>query len=107
MPAPKQPSTSAATAAVVRKGDETAAVRLRAHGWILIPPEMIAELPADLVERVTKRGGAQHLGQEKDMRARVTQFVSRPARVGRAGRDNVIPRIPLAGDDDSADFRDL
>lgn len=33
------PRTAAATAAVVRRGDEKAAARLRAHGWIVIAPE--------------------------------------------------------------------
>jgi hypothetical protein len=42
MPAPKRPNTAAATAAVRRRGDETAAARLRAHGWLAVPPERIA-----------------------------------------------------------------
>jgi hypothetical protein len=53
MPAPKRPNTAAATAAVRRRGDETAAARLRDHGWLVLPPEVIAELPADVIERVT------------------------------------------------------
>jgi hypothetical protein len=53
MPAPKRPNTAAATAAVRRRGDETAAARLRDHGWLVLPPEAIAELPADVIERVT------------------------------------------------------
>lgn len=52
MPAPKRPSTAAATAAVRRRGDETAAARLRAHGWLVVPPESVSQLPADVVERV-------------------------------------------------------
>jgi predicted aspartyl protease len=52
MPAPKRPNTAAATATVRRRGDETAAVRLRDHGWLVIPPEVVAELPAEIVERV-------------------------------------------------------
>lgn len=52
MPAPKNPNTAAATAAVRRRGDETAAARLRAHGWLVLPPEAVTELPADVVERV-------------------------------------------------------
>ena len=39
MPAPKKPSTAAATAAVTRRGDDTAATRLRAHKWHVTPPE--------------------------------------------------------------------
>lgn len=52
MPAPKRPNTAAATAAVRRRGDETAAARLRAHGWIVIPPEAVAQLPPEAVYRV-------------------------------------------------------
>jgi len=48
MPAPKNPNTVAATAAVRRRGDETAAARLRTHGWLVIPPEAAADLPAEL-----------------------------------------------------------
>lgn len=39
MPAPKRPNTAAATAAVVRRGLETMAAKLRAAGWTVIPPE--------------------------------------------------------------------
>lgn len=39
MPAPKRPNTAAATAAVVRRGQETMAAKLRAAGWTVIPPE--------------------------------------------------------------------
>lgn len=52
MPAPKNPNTAAATAAVLRRGDDTAATRLRKHGWLVIPPEAVTELPAEIVERV-------------------------------------------------------
>lgn len=48
MPAPKRPNTAAATAAVRRRGDETAAARLRAHGWVVISPEQVEALPAEL-----------------------------------------------------------
>jgi hypothetical protein len=43
MPAPKTPNTAAATAAVRRRGDETAARRLREHGWLVVPPEALTE----------------------------------------------------------------
>jgi hypothetical protein len=46
MPAPKRPNTTAATAKVIRRGQETAAAKLRAAGWVCIPPEQIDELPA-------------------------------------------------------------
>lgn len=52
MPAPRRPNTAAATAAVRRRGDETAAARLRTHGWLVIPPEVLTELPADVVDRI-------------------------------------------------------
>lgn len=39
MPAPKKPNTTAATAAVVRRGQETMAAKLREAGWVCIPPE--------------------------------------------------------------------
>lgn len=38
MAAPKAPNTNAASAARRRIGDETAAARLRASGWVVIPP---------------------------------------------------------------------
>jgi hypothetical protein len=47
MPAPKTPNTVNATAATIRKGDETAAARLRAHGWRVSPPMPVAENPDD------------------------------------------------------------
>jgi hypothetical protein len=52
MPAPKKPNTAAATAAVRRRGDETAASRLRAHGWLVVPPEAVTELPVEVIEHV-------------------------------------------------------
>lgn len=52
MPAPHTPNTAAATAAVLRRGDETAAARLRRHGWLPIPPEALAELSADVLAQV-------------------------------------------------------
>jgi hypothetical protein len=39
MPAPKKPNTTAATAATRRRGQETMAAKLRAAGWVCIPPE--------------------------------------------------------------------
>jgi hypothetical protein len=43
MPAPKNPNTAAATAAVKRRGQETMAAKLRAAGWVVIAPEKAAE----------------------------------------------------------------
>lgn len=39
MPAPKRANTAAATAAVVRRGQETMARKLREAGWIVTAPE--------------------------------------------------------------------
>jgi hypothetical protein len=52
MPAPKNPNTAAATAAVRRRGDETAAARLRAHGWFAVPPWIANELRAEIAEMI-------------------------------------------------------
>lgn len=41
MPAPKRPNTEAATAAVRRRGQETAAAKLREAGWTVIPPKEV------------------------------------------------------------------
>lgn len=54
MPAPKRPNTAAATAAVRRRGDETAAERLREHGWIVIPPEVATNLSDDVRRQITE-----------------------------------------------------
>ncbi len=52
MPPPKRPNTAAAAAARRRVGDETAAARLRDHGWLVVPPEAVAEISAEVVEQV-------------------------------------------------------
>ena len=44
--------TSAATRAVIRRGDETAARRLREHGWVVLSPEQVADLPAVVVAQI-------------------------------------------------------
>lgn len=46
MPAPKNPNTAAATAAVLRRGDETAAKRLYERGWYLVAPDRADEVRA-------------------------------------------------------------
>lgn len=55
MPAPKRantsPATQAATAKRIRAGQETQAARLRAAGWIAVPPEHADQLPADIRDR--------------------------------------------------------
>lgn len=56
MPAPKRPNTAAATAAVRRRGDETAAARLRSHGWIVISPEVAEALPEHVRRDLTDTG---------------------------------------------------
>lgn len=47
-----EPRTAAATAAVIRRGQETKAATLREAGWLVVPPEAAAQLPADVIERV-------------------------------------------------------
>lgn len=42
MPKPNNPNTAAATAAVIRRGQETMARKLRDAGWMAIPPEQLA-----------------------------------------------------------------
>lgn len=61
MPAPKTPNTAAATAVTVRRGDETAAARLRSHGWLVVEPEVLDNLTPELVQllrRIAAPGGA-------------------------------------------------
>jgi hypothetical protein len=54
MPAPKRPNTGKATematAKRVRAGQETMAARLRAAGWVCIPPEEIPDQTRTLAE---------------------------------------------------------
>lgn len=46
MPAPKRPNTTAATAAVRRRGQETMAAKLREAGWMCLSAEQLADLDA-------------------------------------------------------------
>jgi hypothetical protein len=52
MPAPKKPNTSAATEKRLRKGDATAAARLRGRGWLVFPPQVVKLIPAAVLERL-------------------------------------------------------
>jgi len=52
MPAPKRPNTTAATAAVVRRGQETQAAKLRAAGWAVLSPEQVDSLPPEVRKAV-------------------------------------------------------
>lgn len=54
MPAPKRPNTARATETVIRRGDDTAAARLREHGWLAVPPEAVALLSARVREQIRK-----------------------------------------------------
>lgn len=47
-----QPRTAAATAAVIRRGQETKATKLRQAGWLVVPPEVVAQLPDAVIERI-------------------------------------------------------
>ena len=42
MPAPKRPNTAPATKALIRRGQETMAAKLREAGWGVLTPEHIA-----------------------------------------------------------------
>lgn len=60
MAAPKRANVGPAAAARARIGDETAAARLREHGWLVVPPELADDVarrarrfPATLVEILT------------------------------------------------------
>ena len=44
--------TAAATAAVRRRGQETKAAALREAGWLVIAPEDVERLPAELLRRL-------------------------------------------------------
>jgi hypothetical protein len=52
MPAPKRPNTAAATAASAagrkRAAQERQADKLRADGWVVIPPEHATRVPSEL-----------------------------------------------------------
>lgn len=52
MPAPNRANTAAATEAHRRRGDQTAADRLRNRGYLVLPAEVVADLPADVVDRI-------------------------------------------------------
>jgi hypothetical protein len=54
MPAPKRPNVDAAAAVRRRIGDEKCAARLRDHGWLVVPPERVAQLPEDVINRITE-----------------------------------------------------
>lgn len=43
MGTPKTPNTGAATETNKRRGDETAATRLREKGWLVVPPEHLPD----------------------------------------------------------------
>jgi hypothetical protein len=61
MPAPRNPNTGPATAAVKRRAQDTKAAHLRAAGWVVVPPEQLdtlPDLPADatLADWLAARG---------------------------------------------------
>lgn len=67
MPAPKRPNTAAATAAVRRRGDETAAARLRSHGWLAVPPEAIEGLRDEIAEMTADWWGRGVIDADRDL----------------------------------------
>ncbi len=58
MPAPIRPNTAAATAAVRRRGDLTAAARLAAAGWTVTPPR---DQPEAVEELAAVRASLRHV----------------------------------------------
>lgn len=46
-------NTDRASEARRRIGDEKAAARLRRRGWLPVPPDRLAELPAEIVRELT------------------------------------------------------
>jgi hypothetical protein len=52
MPAPKKPNIEPARQKRLLKGDATAARRLRAHGYLVFGPQVLALLPAEAVQRL-------------------------------------------------------
>jgi hypothetical protein len=48
MARPKNPNTVNASAKNRRRGDETAAARLRRHGWLPVPPEVLEQMNPEL-----------------------------------------------------------
>lgn len=52
MAAPKHPNTAPAAAARRRIGDAAAAERLRAAGWLVLPPGQVTLLQEKLGERI-------------------------------------------------------
>ena len=73
MPAPKNPNTAAATAAVRRRGQETMAAKLRAAGWTCTPPEQPHHYDATSVldaARLAVKRPSQDSLEQLDMRLR-------------------------------------
>lgn len=60
MPAPRHPNTTAATAVVRRRGQETMAAKLRVAGWVVIPPEHAKSVPPDLAEILNRLAEADN-----------------------------------------------
>lgn len=73
MPAPINPNTSAATDAKRRRGDWTAARRLSDHGWLPIPPDVLAGLDADTMSGLR----AQYDEAERHAEAEEVERVAR------------------------------
>jgi len=44
--------TAAATETLMKRTDGKYAARLRARGWLVVPPELVDSLPADVVGQV-------------------------------------------------------
>lgn len=76
MPAPKRPNTEPASAAVRRRGQETAAAKLRAAGWIVAEPGVAgaAEALVAAVAELSRHLSGSDLAALGNARAAVEQF---------------------------------
>lgn len=66
--------TANATAAVIRKGDETAARRLRAHGWLVFAPEELSDVETFLKAYQHAKENGQAETTSRGLAARITRY---------------------------------
>lgn len=88
MARPKNPNTVAATAATIRRGQESKAAALRQAGWLVLDPETVAD-PVSLAALVDLHmSGLIHHGDDQPCAActvtrvvrRLAEMQPRPAR---------------------------
>ena len=61
------PRTANATRSNVRRGDETAAARLHAHGWFVLSPEEVAALSPDAIDDLIRALPVDVLSRQLDV----------------------------------------